>query len=1568
MRRKSHLLIIPFIILSLLFSCFAETPVSLAESEESYAATTMRLLRYNGAVQIFDVSGAPRFLLENVRFASGESMETGEDGSASVALDDSKIVTLDAKSFVEFIQESDHIRLNLKQGAIFLDVSEKLDENAGLDIQTSTMTVGIRGTVVQVSEEEDPEDPENLVTMLGVMEGITNVTYTDQQGSNRLISVSAGQKIAVPRKRNAQGRRVNPVVSNLTSKDIKGVSRQQVINNPRLLERITGGSPNVANLILGGDSDSGEEDEELFPAEGEWTYDGLVTLVAQSASKLYDSTPLTRPEALVSGLPAGLKIDLKVEGSITDAGRTKNTVTAWTIYNSSGQDVTSHITNVQTSQGDLVVDPAPIYVWTGSAEKYYDGEPLTCDEAEVHTIEGHVSTDPDWKNSSIVTNTALGSERMVALSGSTLVHGTNPLTGETKETTLLAGQALTVALHSDENGDSIEYVVEDLTEATLPVEAVRLYADNPDLLAAACAETGWDPAKIRARARFHGGRSSVASGSKNGLKVSDEDSGNIVINSTNVRINVDSDFISYDSRALDSSEAKFSPIKIDPSIKVTATGSQLEVGESLNTCSIDWGNAKSSNYTVRQDLGTLKILAPEKPLVSITSGSGEKTYDGSALEISTMSVSGLPAGYTARAIYTGTQTDVGSSPNTLSSWTILDGDGEIVTDQFTVTTTSGTLTVTPAALTVTTGSDTKPYDGEPLTCDEASISGLVKGETATVTATGSQTKVGSSDNTYTISWVTAKESNYTVTEDLGTLEVTEAENETYTDAVTVSSDSKSAVYSGGELTAPDYTVTGLPDGFNASAEVTGSRTDVGSSSNTIASFTISKDGEDVTSRFTNITLSEGTLEVTPATLTVTTGSGTKTYDGEALTCDEASLSGLVDGETAAVAASGSQTDVGSSDNTYTVSWGTAKESNYTLSEDLGTLEVTPATLTVTTGSDTKMYDGEALTCGEASLSGLVAGETATVTASGSQTEVGSSDNTYTISWGTAKESNYTLSEDLGTLEVTENIYMSAITITSASKTAEYNGEELSDPNYEVSGLPDGYEAIVEISGGQQDVGTSANTIAFYQIVNGSEDVTSLFTNVTLTEGTLTVTAYELSFDCGCGEYTYGDDILTPTVSCNGMSQTGEVGGDGSVVAAFTLDTGDTVYLRMEGYPSDCESIGEIDTHPYFSVNPGQEGNYTASYSSSIITINKKSVTVSTPNREMTYNGEPYPMCTDSLSDNPELYEAWEGGSGDENIDAGTYDNIVGFEILDSEKAENYEFTLNPGTITIKPASLVLRSEEKEKTYDGEPLTLLDDDVTLIGLMPVDGIEFILKNNTVTKGGTGVEPDFDIEWMDTNQKNYEVTNDLGRLLVNKAPLIITTGDAEKDYDGTPLQSEAGAYTISGTVYGSDSIEVIITGSQTEVGYSDNTFEIDYENSVNADCYEITPDYGTLTVNPAPENTDSGKIAMVFTLSWTKNTDDSDPAWYDMSATMSLNGESSLPYESRMSDEGRQYDARFATDDGDVRITITNIPNTNSPESMYYLDCDWLFESIREGVNADSYSGDFRNTTIKFDKSE
>lgn len=88
-----------------------------------------------------------------------------------------------------------------------------------------------------------------------------------------------------------------------------------------------------------------------------------------------------------------------------------------------------------------------------------------------------------------------------------------------------------------------------------------------------------------------------------------------------------------------------------------------------------------------------------------------------------------------------------------------------------------TYEITKKELTVKTESATKYYDGEPLTAN-GSIDGFVEGESAELRVTGSQTSVGTSNNSYTIIWNDiTKESNYKIKEDVGSLTVQTQNND-----------------------------------------------------------------------------------------------------------------------------------------------------------------------------------------------------------------------------------------------------------------------------------------------------------------------------------------------------------------------------------------------------------------------------------------------------------------------------------------------------------------------------------------------------------------------------------------------------------------------------------------------------------------------------------------------------------------------------------------------------------------------------------------------------------------------
>ena len=374
-----------------------------------------------------------------------------------------------------------------------------------------------------------------------------------------------------------------------------------------------------------------------------------------------------------------------------------------------------------------------------------------------------------------------------------------------------------------------------------------------------------------------------------------------------------------------------------------------ETGENVGTYKIlAIGDATQGNYSVTYYPGTLTITAatrPEDKQLSVTSYEG--VYDANE---HTITVDNVLDGDVVEYSYDGGET-----------WTTNLNQYKDVTEttiKVRVTNANydpspveleGTVKITPATLTVSTPIATKVYEGTPLTA-AGTISGFVNDETATFATTGSQTEVGSTANTYSLTWDgTAKESNYKVVETIGTLTVTAQ-----------SIDPENPDYKGITVDAPtdvEYTgadQTWLPTVTDGNGKALVKDTD----------YTVTYDNEDRTNVTGIITVTingagnyAGTItrtyQITPKPVTITTESKTRAFDGTALTAG-GKVEGIVSGETYGFKTTGSQTYVGSSQNTYEMVWAdsevegtsgtyTAKKTNYTVTESIGTLVVTAGT-------------------------------------------------------------------------------------------------------------------------------------------------------------------------------------------------------------------------------------------------------------------------------------------------------------------------------------------------------------------------------------------------------------------------------------------------------------------------------------------------------------------------------------------------------------------------------------------------------------------------------------------------
>ena len=204
-------------------------------ARKGYFATTMRLLRSEGTVRIEEANGNLKPVKNNIRFQSGDSLITGLDGLASVGLDDTKIITLQSDSKVEFSKRAKQLELKLTKGGLFFEVTEHLKDDETYEIKTSNMTVGIRGTSGYVYYDETG------LESLMVTDGVVVVTGTNPvTGETKSIEVHGGQKINVILYDHAVGSRssVEFAITDIKVSDLPDLPLQVLSRNANLVDKI----------------------------------------------------------------------------------------------------------------------------------------------------------------------------------------------------------------------------------------------------------------------------------------------------------------------------------------------------------------------------------------------------------------------------------------------------------------------------------------------------------------------------------------------------------------------------------------------------------------------------------------------------------------------------------------------------------------------------------------------------------------------------------------------------------------------------------------------------------------------------------------------------------------------------------------------------------------------------------------------------------------------------------------------------------------------------------------------------------------------------------------------------------------------------------------------------------------------------------------------------------------------------------------------------------------------------------------------------------------------------------
>ena len=509
---------------------------------------------------------------------------------------------------------------------------------------------------------------------------------------------------------------------------------------------------------------------------------------------------------------------------------------------------------------------------------------------------------------------------------------------------------------------------------------------------------------------------------------------------------------------------------------------------------------ETEKYIVEKcENGKLTISPIDKVTVTITGHKDTAIYDGTEKSVTGYDVASSNALYTADDFtFSGTAeakgTDADTYPMNLKAEQFKNTNTNFTNVEFVVT--DGELTISPIAdkvtVTITGHKDTAIYDGT-----EKSVTGYdVASNNALYTAddftfSGTAEAKGTDADTYQMGLTADMFKNTSKNFSNVKFEVKDGSLTINKCLVTITAENVTTVYDGKSPVVKDYTilrevsngdpVNTLPTGHKIDSYVTySSGVDAGVYdwfSMKDATILDAKD-KDVTSNY-DINYGCGTLTIKPREITLTSEGGSKVYDGTPLTKPEVKVTGsFVDGEVTDIKATGTITDVGTVTNTieYTAT-DKFKTDNYDITKNEGKLEVTKREVTLTSASDSKVYDGTALTNGTVNVGGkgFAKGEGATYNVTGTITNVGEVNNTftYTLNKGTKAE-NYEITEELGTLKVTPITDKVTVTIKGNHNSVKYNGREQSVTGFTYT-APEGVTVTLNAGSKAEAKGTDKGT-------------------------------------------------------------------------------------------------------------------------------------------------------------------------------------------------------------------------------------------------------------------------------------------------------------------------------------------------------------------------------------------------------------------------------------------------------------------------------------------------------------
>lgn len=531
---------------------------------------------------------------------------------------------------------------------------------------------------------------------------------------------------------------------------------------------------------------------------------------------------------------------------------------------------------------------------------------------------------------------------------------------------------------------------------------------------------------------------------------------------------------------------------------------------------------------------------------------------------------------------------------------------------------------------------------------------------------------------------------------------------------------------------------------------------------------------------------------------------------------------------------------------------------YVKESQTGILMITPAPVTLQAPIASKTYDGTPLKAedyGHSFVEGLdFADDFASISVEGSQTLVGSSASSVTYELKQGKiPNNYNIQCIPGTLTITPVMDEVLVKIKGNTANVTYDGtphevegyvaSSISNPLYTANDFT--YNGVAKAEG--TDAGEYKMGLTAEKFTNISDNFSSVKFEV-VTDGSLTLDKRHVNLSSGTVSKRYDGTPLT--------SDMVTIDGDG--------------FIEEEAW--DVEAIGSVtnvsegevtNTITYKTSDKFNADNYNIQKTEGTLKITPRKVTLTSETASKPYDGtaltKPDVKIEGSFVEG-EVTDIKATGSVT-NVSEGDVTNTISYTEGEKFKASNYKIEKDEGKLSITPVTdkvtVTIKGGKSSVTYNSEEHTVSGYKVADISNPLYKEANFTFSGKAEANGKNAGTYKMGLKAADfantsNNFTNVEFVVADGQLEITKRPVMLTSADLIKVYDGTPLKNgDTPVKEEFGTEDAfpeGEGVTYTFKGSQTNAGSSKNMFTYAWNEGTNKDNYTIYQVEGDLVVTP------------------------------------------------------------------------------------------------------------------------